>query len=449
MTMTTSNAGNHHGLFLGLLLLLCLTSGIHAKLERGTHSPIPVDGATEGVLHNMRETVGKTFEDMFESVDDILEHSTLAGQISPVLKRFLISPAQVKVIWSGMTQVAQLSDLILLVVLGWGLVPLFRIPYEYLPVVLHKDDGNKIRRPFRKTKSFDVVETVSQVAKLALVVYVVDMLKIVLVGVGFSIPRGEHLTHAFSYILYTCWAATRVTKFKKYALCHWTGESEGRLGVLNRLLDAAVYSMAAIFILDVLKFEMGLALQGIFAFGSVGTLVFSLASKDIATQLMYGVLLASSNRIYEGDSILLNKSKMRGTVHKLGWVETIIRSSDETQMTVPNSELVSQQVSNLSRIHQCQVQQTLRFKYEDAERLPAMLQDIKKEIRANCPAVITDGSRPFRAVWTSFESSYLEVLVDAHFRIRPIGNAYYENRMKVLQAIDVAVKKHKLEMVMA
>jgi small-conductance mechanosensitive channel len=194
--------------------------------------------------------------------------------------------------------------------------------------------------------------------------------------------------------------------------------------------------------------EMGMALQGIFAFGSVGTLVFSLASKGIATQLMHGVLLASSDRIYEGDSILLNKSKFSGTVHKLGWVETIIRGSDDIIVTIPNDELVSQQVSNLSRIHQCQVKQTLRFKYEDAERLPALLEDIKSEIRAKCPAVITDGSRPFRAFWTNFGGNHLEVVVDTHFRIKPVGNAYYENRMKVLQAIDIAVKKHKLEMVM-
>jgi MscS family membrane protein len=147
---------------------------------------------------------------------------------------------------------------------------------------------------------------------------------------------------------------------------------------------AVVVGRRAIFILDMLNMEMGLALQGIFAFGSVGTLVFSLASKGIATQLMYGVLLASSDRIYEGDSILLNKSNQNfiGTVHKLGWVETIIRGSDEIMVTVPNDELVSQQVSNLSRIHQCQVKQTLRFKYEDSEKLPALLEDIKREIRA-------------------------------------------------------------------
>jgi small-conductance mechanosensitive channel len=340
------------------------------------------------------------------------------------------------------------------VALGWGLVPLFEVPYDkrlrrqQFKSSSHDKRHGRRHRPFRKTKGFDIVESISQVAKLALLVYLVDMFKIVLVGIGFEIPREEHVTHAFSYILYTVWAATRLSKFKRYALCHWTGESEGRLGVVNRVLDAAVYMIAAILIFEILNVEMGLALQGIFAFGSVGTLVFSLASKGIATQLMYGVLLASSDRIYEGDSILLNKTKFSGTVHKLGWVETVIRGSDDIIVTVPNDELVSQQVSNLSRIHQCQVKQTLRFKYDDSERLPALLEDIKSGIRANCPAVITDGSRPFRAFWTNFGGNHLEVVVDTHFRIKPVGNAYYENRMKVLQAIDIAVKKHKLEMVM-
>ena len=93
------------------------------------------------------------------------------------------------------------------------------------------------------------------------------------------------------------------------------------------------------------------------AFGSIGTLVFTLASQGIAKQLLYGILLSASDRIYEGDNILLGKSKFSGTVAKLGWVETVVRGSDEVMLTISNADLVSERVSNLSRVNQSHVKQ--------------------------------------------------------------------------------------------
>jgi hypothetical protein len=72
------------------------------------------------------------------------------------------------------------------------------------------------------------------------------------------------------------------------------------------------------------------------------------------------------------------------------------------------------------------------------------MHDIKREIRGSCPSVITDGTRPFRCYWTKFQSNYLEVIVDAHFRIRPIGDAYFENQQRALLAIDRAVRGNEL-----
>jgi small-conductance mechanosensitive channel len=244
--------------------------------------------------------------------------------------------------------------------------------------------------------------------------------------------------------VYTAWATGRLSALKGYMLCQITGEKEGRLQVINRLLDAGLFLVGGFLILDILKLEMGLAVRGVVAFGSVGTLVFSLASKDIVSNLLQGIVLSASDRLYEGDKIQLLKSGFSGTVAQLGWLETSLRRSDDIMVTINNAELLSEQVCNLSRIQECQVTQILRFPYPDSEKLPQLLQDIKTEIRAHCPAIITDGSRPFRCYWTGYNSDHLEVMVDAHFRIKPVGDAYYENRQRVLQAIDRAVKKNNM-----
>jgi hypothetical protein len=90
------------------------------------------------------------------------------------------------------------------------------------------------------------------------------------------------------------------------------------------------------------------------------------------------------------------------------------------------------------------VHQTLRFPYNVVDKLPKLSNDIKCEIRSSCPSIITDGSHPFQCYWVNFQSNYLEVIVDAHFRTKPVGDAYYENRQRCLQAIDRAVKMNDI-----
>ena len=130
---------------------------------------------------------------------------------------------------------------------------------------------------------------------------------------------------------------------------------------------------------------------------------------------------------------------------KLGWLETVIRGGDEVPLTIPNSELFSQQVSNLSRLNKCQVSQVLRFPLSDSGKLPKLVQDIKEEIIKECPELITNGIRPFRCYWSSYRDDHSEVIVDAHFRIPPIGEQYHENRQKVLVTINNAVKKNDMK----
>jgi ABC-type thiamine transport system ATPase subunit len=107
-----------------------------------------------------------------------------------------------------------------------------------------------------------------------------------------------------------------------------------------------------------------------------------------------------------------------------------------------------QRVKNISRVSMCQVKENLRLRYEDANRVPACCAAILQEIQEACPAVITDGTRPFRAVLRSFEKDHLVVMVDVHFAgIKPIGTAYWNNRQEVLLAVHRAVTKSECQFV--
>ena len=137
----------------------------------------------------------------------------------------------------------------------------------------------------------------------------------------------------------------------------------GRIQVIDRLTDVGLLLLAIFILLEILNLEMGVAVKGVVAVGSVWTLVVSLAVKEIVSNFIHGILLSASDRIYEGDSIRLSESGFSGTVTRLGWLETAVRGTDNHLITIPNAQLQGEQVANLSRINICQVYQTLRFSY--------------------------------------------------------------------------------------
>jgi small-conductance mechanosensitive channel len=239
--------------------------------------------------------------------------------------------------------------------------------------------------------------------------------------------------------------------YKKLALCRYfkvDDDNMGRVELVNHVLNGAIVSITTLLFLDWMSIEMNKALTGLVAFGSAGTLAFTLASKDLVTQLLSGFFLIFGNKMYVGDSVIFGDGTS-GKVIKIGWLETLLRDSNNVITRVPNTLLSSQKVSNLSRIAQSQVKQTLRFGYTDALILPALLEDVKAEIRASCPTLITDKSRPFRAFWTDYKEDHLEVMIDTHFNIPPFSDDYWLNRQNVLIAITKAITKYNVQLLPA
>ena len=119
--------------------------------------------------------------------------------------------------------------------------------------------------------------------------------------------------------------------------------------------------------------------------------------------------------------------------------------SDELITKIPNTHLSDIRISNRSRMKFSQVKQQLNFKHEDMGRIPDLCAEIRKEIAASCPKVVTDGSRTFRVKWVDFGKDSVEVTVDCRLNTPPIGEEYYEARQIVLEAIAKAVQRSGVE----
>lgn len=385
-----------------------------------------------------------------------IAYTTLAGNLRPFIKRLLIPRKELKTLWDSISSKGHIEDMILMAFLGWMTVPFINFVHTMFSSRQKGELTNQQsrtpvfssqqRNDFKSTKLYLVSDHVQQFAKIALAVYAVDVFKIFLSGMGFQSCQMRNFPHAFAQLAYTVWLAERLAVGKKTLLRDYISkhpETYGRMQIANRLLNAFIIASTAFIILSILQIQMGVAVNSFLAVGSVGTLALGLASQGITTQVLNGLMLASSDRIYEGDVVRFANG-LSGTIVQIGWMETVIRTHDEYEVCVPHTDLIKQQVSNLSRVRYSHVHQTLRFRYEDADKIKGVISSIKNEICADCPSLITDGSRPFRVYWSNYGPEALEVTVEGHFRLRILSDEYYENRERVLMAIRRAVKRHDL-----
>lgn len=362
---------------------------------------------------------------------------TLAGgSIFPAVEKFLVTQDDLEAIGQSLYTAVHPGDLFVLLFLAIFSVPLVRV---MLNIPEKKYDG----------VGYQLANHVSQAAKLALVIYCFDCVVVVLSSLGVGFTSLDTLSKGFAKILYISWIGYRLSVLKRYMLGRAMVKHPNKLGrasMIDRLMDGLIMMTTGFFLIDCLDVDMGVGVTSVFAFGSAGTLVIGLATQSVATMFVNGMVLTTSDRISEGDHIKTG-SGLSGRVQKIGWFQTTLRHYNELETIIPNSELGMQRVTNLSRCKKCQIKHVLRVPYGDIAKLESLVEDIKSEIKEACPKVITDGSRPFRAYFTAFKEDHLQVTVDTHYDLPPMGEVFFKNQHDCLLAIARAAKRNDVEFV--
>jgi small-conductance mechanosensitive channel len=403
--------------------------------------------------------VGNTFEALEDHIEGTLEHySALAGKIFPSLSKLFISPKTARKIFKQIQKVQEPGDWIFIFLLGWVTIPAVKYPYEKMVIGSSKQDTAKTEaiRPFQETFVYHFADHLSQAGKLAALVYGLDCIAIALETIGFS--QVTMFSPYLAKAIYTVWIFSRFNKLKRFLVFKAFGVSNvqdmstnpsmrghlARAKIINRILELLCLAGCFFVMIDVLKVKSGVTLKSLFAVSGASTVIFSLAVKDVAIEVVSGLALQASDKVYEGEKVLFGNG-LKGTVDQIGLFETLIRDSSEMVTAVPNKELSNQRLTNISRNKFSQVKQKIHFGYGDLDKLPMLLLEIRREIKESCPEVVTDGSKPFRTYFHSFEDCYLEVVVDVRMTVTPDSDYYYQSREQVLFAIGRAVDRMNMK----
>jgi small-conductance mechanosensitive channel len=256
--------------------------------------------------------------------------TSLAGKIFPFLSMFIPTPTKLTTMVLGLYEAVNLSDIFALAVFGWCTMPMSEFLYMEMNPGRKQDE---VIQEFRETYFWLGATIFSSAVKVAGVVLAADFLDIVMTNLEVPMAMDHDFGRIAAAIGYTAWIAYEVALFKHFLIMQAVMNSDqgtvlsGRVGesaVVDRFLNLAIALFAGLFLLDLLSVEMGSGLKSIFALGGAGTLVFSLASKDLAQELLSGLFLTASDKFYENDVVKLGDGTA-GVVFKIGWMYTLIR----------------------------------------------------------------------------------------------------------------------------
>ncbi len=188
--------------------------------------------------------------------------------------------------------------------------------------------------------------------------------------------------------------------------------------------------------------SLGFNISAILAFGGIGGIAVGFAAKDLLANFFGGLMIYMDRPFSVGDWIRSPDRNIEGTVEKIGWRLTLIRTFDKRPLYIPNSMFASISVENPSRMTHRRINETIGVRYYDSKLLPVIISDVK-EMLLNHPEI--DATQTLMVNFNEFSASSLDFFIYT-FTKTTNWIKFHEVKQDVLFKITEIVEKHGAEM---
>ncbi|KZZ63514.1 mechanosensitive ion channel protein MscS [Oleiphilus sp. HI0130] len=154
---------------------------------------------------------------------------------------------------------------------------------------------------------------------------------------------------------------------------------------LGKLLRASIIITAVLVALQTL----GFSISGVLAFGGIGGIAVGFAAKDLLANFFGGLMIYLDRPFVVGDWIRSPDQEIEGTVEKVGWRLTTIRTFDKRPLYVPNQVFANISVQNPSRMSHRRIYEKVGIRYDDAKHLETVVSKVKTMLQ-NHPDLDTE-----------------------------------------------------------
>ena len=187
--------------------------------------------------------------------------------------------------------------------------------------------------------------------------------------------------------------------------------------------------------------SMGISISGVLAFGGIGGIAVGFAAKDLLANFFGGLMVYLDRPFSVGDWVRSPDRSIEGTIEHIGWRLTIIRTFDKRPLYVPNSTFTSIALENPSRMTHRRIYETMGVRYDDVNRLPAIVEAIKVMLEAH-PEI--DHNQTMIVNFNKYGTSSLDFFIYC-MTITTNWVKYHEVKQDVLFKISDIVQQHGAE----
>jgi len=195
-------------------------------------------------------------------------------------------------------------------------------------------------------------------------------------------PLGEYWSIGF--VLIFAWFLMRLTgSFEQ----NWIHQAQKKGKEIDKTTVDAVSKLARI-IIGVVVFmmilqDLGYSISGLLAFGGIAGIAVGMAAKDLLSNLFGGLMIYMDRPFAVGDWIRSPDRDIEGTVERIGWRMTVIRTFDKRPLYIPNAIFSTISVQNPSRMSHRRIYETVGVRYCDASKVKLIVDDVKAMILAH------------------------------------------------------------------
>ena len=126
---------------------------------------------------------------------------------------------------------------------------------------------------------------------------------------------------------------------------------------------------------------LGFSVTGVLAFGGVGGIAIGFAAQDMLSNFFGGLFLYLDRPFVVGDWVRSPDREMEGTIEKIGWRVTVIRTFDKRPLYIPNAIFSKIAVENPSRMQNRRIKETIGIRYDDGGKMKMITGQVEKMLK--------------------------------------------------------------------
>lgn len=184
-----------------------------------------------------------------------------------------------------------------------------------------------------------------------------------------------------------------------------TSLDDDLLPAMIRVLRLALLALVCMLIIQQWGYDITSLLAGV----GLGGLAFALAAKPTLSN-WFGSLMIFTDRPFKvGDWVSIPDGA--GTVERVGWRSTRLRTFEDTLITVPNAHIADMAIENYSERRKRRIQATLGLIYSTSKEQIRTIVDNIRELLSNHEKIQDE---PIIVRFTEFGASALNVKIDCY-----------------------------------